>query len=133
MQILLLLLLIQLQVLMLKDALERLLLLFQLEWLQQLLLLLLQMLRFVMVEIPAQDAANIQRQQQLKEVLRSQTIEGVSPKVAVVAKIKGASQNQLVRLGVQFRVPDESAAVAALNNAGFKAEAYGLMQNIPVA
>jgi hypothetical protein len=30
-------------------------------------------------------------------------------------------------------VPNESAAVAALNNAGFKAEAYGLMQNIPVA
>lgn len=89
--------------------------------------------RFVMVEIPAQDAANIQRQQQLKEVLRSQTIEGVSSKVAVVAKIKGASQNQLVRLGVQFRVPDETAAVAALNSAGFKAEAYGLMQNIPVA
>jgi DNA polymerase III subunit alpha len=89
--------------------------------------------RFVMVEIPAQDAANIQRQQQLKEVLRSQTIEGVSPKVAVVAKIKGASQSQLVRLGVQFRVPDETAAVAALGNAGFKAEAYGLMQNIPVA
>lgn len=89
--------------------------------------------RFVMVEIPAQDAANIQRQQQLKEVLRSQTIEGVSSKVAVVAKIKGASQNQLVRLGVQFRVPDETTAVAALNSAGFKAEAYGLMQNIPVA
>lgn len=89
--------------------------------------------RFVMVEIPAQDAANIQRQQQLKEVLRSQTVEGVNPKVAVVAKIKGASQNQLVRLGVQFRVPDETAAVSALNNAGFKAIAYGLMQNIPVA
>jgi DNA polymerase-3 subunit alpha len=89
--------------------------------------------RFVMVEIPAQDAANIQRQQQLKEVLRSQGIEGVSPRVAVVAKIKGASQNQLVRLGVQFRVPDEAAAVMALGNAGFKAEAYGLMQNIPVA
>jgi hypothetical protein len=51
----------------------------------------------------------------------------------VVAKIRGANQNQLVRLGVQFRVPDEAAAVAALNNAGFKAHAYGLLQNIPVA
>ncbi|WP_404789624.1 OB-fold nucleic acid binding domain-containing protein [Altericista sp. CCNU0014] len=89
--------------------------------------------RFVMVEIPAQDAANIQRQQQLKEVLRSQVEEGGSPKVAVVAKIKGVSQNQLVRLGVQFRVPDETATVEALNRAGFKAMAYGLMQNVPVA
>jgi DNA polymerase III subunit alpha len=89
--------------------------------------------RFVMVEIPAQDAANIQRQQQLKEVLRGQIVEGENCKVAVVAKIKGASQNQLVRLGVQFRVPDEISAVAALNSAGFKASAYGLLQNIPVA
>jgi DNA polymerase III subunit alpha len=89
--------------------------------------------RFVMVEIPAQDAANIQRQQQLKEVLRSQVSEGQSAKIAVVAKIKGASQSQLVRLGIQFRVPDETEAVAALNSAGFKASAYGLMQNIPIA
>jgi DNA polymerase III subunit alpha len=89
--------------------------------------------RFVMVEIPAQDAANIQRQQHLKEVLRGQIAEGESAKVAVVAKIRGASQNQLVRLGVQFRVPDETTAVTALNNAGFKASAYGLLQNIPVA
>jgi hypothetical protein len=36
-------------------------------------------------------------------------------------------------LGVQFRVPDETAAVVALNNAGFKANAYGLLQNVPVA
>jgi DNA polymerase III subunit alpha len=89
--------------------------------------------RFVMVEIPAQDAANIQRQQQLKEVLRSQVEEGGSAKIAVVAKIRGVSQNQLVRLGVQFRVPDEAATVEALNRAGFKAMAYGLMQNVPVA
>jgi DNA polymerase III subunit alpha len=89
--------------------------------------------RFVMVEIPAQDAANIQRQQQLKEVLRSQVSEGQSAKIAVVAKIKGASQSQLVRLGIQFRVPDETEAVAALTRSGFKASAYGLMQNIPIA
>jgi DNA polymerase-3 subunit alpha len=85
--------------------------------------------RFVMVEIPAQDAANIQRQQQLKEVLRSQVNEGDSAKVAVVVKIKGHHQIQLVRLGVQFRVRDERLAVAALNQAGFSATACGLMQN----
>jgi DNA polymerase III subunit alpha len=89
--------------------------------------------RFVMVEIPAQDAADIQRQQRLKEVLRSQVSEGESAKVAVVAKIKGNHQNQLVRLGVQFRVRDERIAVAALNDAGFKATACGLMQDVSLA
>ncbi|MGB8698659.1 MAG: OB-fold nucleic acid binding domain-containing protein [Thermosynechococcaceae cyanobacterium] len=84
--------------------------------------------RFVMVEIPAQDAANIQRQQQLKEVLRSQTGEGDRSKVAVVAKIKGQQQSQLVRLGVQFRVQDETATVNALKAAGFEAIACGLLQ-----
>jgi DNA polymerase III subunit alpha len=88
--------------------------------------------RFVMVDIPAQDAGNIQRQQHLKEVLRSQAGEGNSAKVSVVAKIKGQTQTQLVRLGAQFRVQDEMATVAALNNAGFMAIGSGLMQEILV-
>ena len=89
--------------------------------------------RFVMVEIPAQDAADIQRQQRLKEVLRSQVSEGESGKVAVVAKIRGNHHSQLVRLGVQFRVRDERIAVAALNDAGFSATACGLMQEVSLA
>ncbi len=88
--------------------------------------------KFVMVEIPALDAGNIQRQQQLKEVLRSQAGEGPGAKVSVVAKIKGNQQSQLVRLGAQFRVLDQTATVAALNNAGFAAMASHLMQDIPV-
>jgi DNA polymerase III subunit alpha len=88
--------------------------------------------KFVMVEIPALDAGNIQRQQQLKEVLRSQAGEGLGAKVSVVAKIKGNQQSQLVRLGAQFRVLDQIATVAALNNAGFAAIASHLMQDIPV-
>ncbi|NJM75219.1 MAG: trans-splicing intein-formed DNA polymerase III subunit alpha C-terminal partner DnaE-C [Acaryochloridaceae cyanobacterium RU_4_10] len=88
--------------------------------------------KFVMVEIPAQDAGNIQRQQQLKEVLRSQAGEGLGAKVSVVAKIKGDRQSQLVRLGAQFRVLDQNTTVAALNNAGFAAMASHLMQEISV-
>jgi DNA polymerase III subunit alpha len=84
--------------------------------------------RFVIVDIPAQDAGNIQRQQHLKEVLRTQAGEGSSAKVSVVAKIKGQHQTQLVRLGAQFRVQDEMMAVAALQDAGFMAIASGLMQ-----
>lgn len=88
--------------------------------------------KFVMVEIPAQDAGNIQRQQQLKEVLRSQAGEGPGAKVSVVAKIKGSQDSQLVRLGAQFRVLDQAATVVALNNAGFAAMASHLMQDISV-
>jgi DNA polymerase III subunit alpha len=88
--------------------------------------------KFVMVEIPAQDAGNIQRQQQLKEVLRSQAGEGPGAKISVVAKIKGDRQSQLVRLGAQFRVLDQNTTVAALNNAGFAAMASHLMQEISV-
>jgi DNA polymerase III subunit alpha len=88
--------------------------------------------RFVMVEIPAQDAANIQRQQQLRDILRSQGGENHEAKVSVIAKIKGSHQNQLVRLGAQFRIKDESAAVAALNQSGFQANASSLLQAAPV-
>jgi hypothetical protein len=65
-------------------------------------------------------------------VLRSQAGEGNSAKVSVVAKIKGQTQTQLVRLGAQFRVQNEMATVAALNKAGFMAIGSGLMQEILV-
>lgn len=84
--------------------------------------------RFVMVEIPAQDAGNIQRQQQLRDLLRQQAGEGFGgAKVSVIAKIKGQHQSQLVRLGPQFRVQDERAAVHALEQAGFQAQSSGLL------
>lgn len=83
--------------------------------------------RFVMVEIPAQDAGNIQRQQQLRDVLRQQAGEGYGAKVSVVANIKGQQQSQLVRLGPQFRVQDERSAVQALSQAGFQARSSGLV------
>jgi DNA polymerase III subunit alpha len=87
--------------------------------------------RFVMVEIPAQDAANIQVQQQIKQVLRSQAGETAhEAKVAVVAKIKGLQDSQFVRMGAQFRVLDEQLTVAALKQAGFQATASGLFETV---
>lgn len=84
--------------------------------------------RLVMVEIPAQDASNIQKQQQLKEILRHQSGENHQGKVAVVAKIVAADQTQLVRLGVQFRVEDERETVQALRSMGFEAKSTVLMK-----
>ena len=84
--------------------------------------------RLVMVEIPVQDASNIQKQQQLKEILRHQSGESHQGKVAVVAKIVAPEHSQLVRLGVQFRVEDELEAVQALKSNGFKAESKILMK-----
>ena len=84
--------------------------------------------RLVMVEIPAQDASNIQKQQQLKEILRHQSGENHQGKVAVVAKIVAPDQSQLVRLGVQFRVEDERETVQALRNQGFEATSTILMK-----
>jgi DNA polymerase III subunit alpha len=87
--------------------------------------------RFVMVEIPALDAANIQVQQRIKEVLRSQSGETAhDAKVAVVAKIQGQQESQFVRLGAQFRVQNELATVDALKQAGFNATATGLMESV---
>jgi DNA polymerase-3 subunit alpha len=87
--------------------------------------------RFVMVEIPALDAANIQVQQRIKEVLRSQSGETAhDAKVAVVAKIQGQQESQFVRLGAQFRVQNEQATVDALKHAGFNATATGLMESV---
>ena len=84
--------------------------------------------RLVMVEIPAQEAGNIQIQQQLKEVLRAQTEEGSPAKISVIAKIIGDHQSQLVRLGPQFRVQDERTTVQALAKAGFHARSSVLVE-----
>ncbi|NJK41064.1 MAG: trans-splicing intein-formed DNA polymerase III subunit alpha C-terminal partner DnaE-C [Acaryochloridaceae cyanobacterium SU_2_1] len=78
--------------------------------------------KLVMVEIPAHEAANIQQQQRLKEILRQQAGEESNGKVSVIAKIKGQYQSQLVRLGAQFRVQDEQSTVLALSSSGFQAK-----------
>lgn len=83
--------------------------------------------RLVMVEIPAEDAGNIQQQQRLKEILRQQAGEEASAKVSVIAKIKGQQKSQLVRLGAQFRVQNEHSAVQALSSAGFQASSSVLV------
>ena len=84
--------------------------------------------RLVMVEIPAQDAGNIQKRQQLKEILQAQVEQGSAAKVSVIAKIMGDHHSQLVRLGPQFRVQDERATVQALSQAGFQARSSVLVE-----
>lgn len=85
--------------------------------------------RFVMVEIPAQDAGNIQKQQQLRDILRQQAGDGAEGHISVIANIKGQHQSQLVRLGAQFRVVDEQSAVQALAKAGFTVQASRLLSS----
>jgi DNA polymerase-3 subunit alpha len=85
--------------------------------------------RFVMVEIPAQDAGNIQKQQQLRDILRQQAGDSAEGRISVIANIKGQHQSQLVRLGAQFRVVDEQSAVQALAKAGFTVQASRLLSS----
>jgi DNA polymerase III subunit alpha len=75
--------------------------------------------RFVVVEIAPDEAADIQMRQRLKTVLQNQTSEAA--KIPVVAKIGDHQQSQYVRLGVQFRVSDDLQTVRQLAQAGFNA------------
>ena len=85
--------------------------------------------RLVMVDIPAHDAGNIQKRQQLKEILQAQVDQSSPAKISVIARITGDHQSQLVRLGPQFRVQDEQMTVNALSQAGFRARASVLVSS----
>jgi DNA polymerase-3 subunit alpha len=82
--------------------------------------------RLVMVELTPQEATDIQQQHNLREILQQQSGEGKDAKVSIVAKITGDAQSQFVRLGAQFRVQDDRAAVQALAKAGFQARTSSL-------
>jgi DNA polymerase III subunit alpha len=81
--------------------------------------------RFVVVEIAPDEAADIQMRQRLKTVLQNQTSEAA--KIPVVAKIGDHQQSQYVRLGVQFRVSDDLQTVRQLAQAGFNARTTSLV------
>jgi DNA polymerase III subunit alpha len=81
--------------------------------------------RFVVVEIAPDEAADIQMRQRLKTVLQNQTSEAA--KIPVVAKIGDHQQSQYVRLGVQFRVSDDLQTVRQLAQAGFNAHTTSLV------
>ncbi len=76
--------------------------------------------RMVRVELSQEQAMDIQKLHQLREVLKAhQSGETEGAKVPVIAALPYHSQ--MVRLGNQFWVTDDSTAVAALTKAGFKA------------
>lgn len=85
-------------------------------------------INFVMVELDARKAGDIQIQHQLKTVLLDQRGEDVkTAKVPVVAVIQGYGKRQLVRFGPQFRVQDPQQTVQALKAAQFEAIAEPLV------
>ncbi|WP_019499436.1 DNA polymerase III subunit alpha [Pseudanabaena sp. PCC 6802] len=75
--------------------------------------------RMVRVELDREQAMDIQKLHQLREILRAQTGEKEGAKVPVIASI--AYHSQMVRLGNQHWVSDDKATVKALTKAGFTA------------
>jgi DNA polymerase-3 subunit alpha len=73
--------------------------------------------RMVRVELNREQAMDIQKLHQLREILKAQTGEKEGAKVPVIASI--AYHSQMVRLGNQYWVSDDTATVTALAKAGF--------------
>ena len=87
-------------------------------------------LRFLMVELQAEQAADIAVQHQLRECLvrhRLDQEEG-GVRVPVVALVHGASASRYVRLGHQFCVRDGEAALDTLTAAAFTARLRSPLQ-----
>ncbi|HEY9696914.1 MAG TPA: DNA polymerase III subunit alpha [Trichocoleus sp.] len=83
--------------------------------------------RMVMVELESRVAGDVVKQHHLRTVLLEQRGDEDRGNIPVIAVISGQERRELVRLGVQFRVPDPQAAVNALMQAGFQARASSLI------
>jgi DNA polymerase-3 subunit alpha len=80
-------------------------------------------LQLLMVELPADQAADIAVQHRLRECLqrhRPPQDEG-GVRVPVVALVRQGDQTRCVRLGSQFCVADPAAALSTLSSAAFAA------------
>jgi DNA polymerase-3 subunit alpha len=80
-------------------------------------------LQLLMVEIPAEQAADIAVQHRLRECLHRHRPpqDEVGSRVPVVALVRQGDQARFVRLGSQFCVADPAAALTTLQSAEFKA------------
>ena len=80
-------------------------------------------LQLLMVEIPAEQAADIGVQHRLRECLHRHRPpqDEVGSRVPVVALVRQRDQARFVRLGSQFCVVDPAAALTTLQSAEFKA------------
>ena len=80
-------------------------------------------LQLLMVELPAEQAADITIQHRLRECLHRHRPAGEEPglRIPVVAQVRHGDQSRFVRLGHQFCVADASAALQTLASAEFQA------------
>lgn len=80
-------------------------------------------LQLLMVELPAEQAADIAIQHRLRECLHRHRPAGEEPglRIPVVALVRQGEQSRFVRLGHQFCVGDAGAALATLASAEFQA------------
>jgi DNA polymerase-3 subunit alpha len=80
-------------------------------------------LQLLMVEIPAEQAADIAVQHRLRECLQQHRPpqDEVGSRVPVVALVRQGDQARFVRLGPQFCVADPAAALTTLSSADFQA------------
>ncbi len=78
----------------------------------------------VVVDLPLDQAQDIQIQQRLKLALNTAEDQGKAP---VVARINHLHRQCLVRFGPQFRVKDPQATVQSLRSQGFHAEIKALV------
>jgi len=80
-------------------------------------------LRFLMVELQADEASDIAVQHKLRECLNQHRSEreDAGVRVPVVALVRHQEQVRYVRLGHQFCVKDSEAALSTLLNQAFRA------------
>jgi DNA polymerase-3 subunit alpha len=80
-------------------------------------------LRFLMVELQAEEACDIAVQHKLRECLNQHRSEreDAGVRVPVVALVRHHDQIRYVRLGHQFCVKDSEAALSTLVNQAFRA------------
>ena len=80
-------------------------------------------LQLLMVELPADQAADIAVQHRLRECLQRHRPpqDEVGSRVPVVALVRQGDQARFVRLGPQFCVADPAAALTTLSSADFRA------------
>jgi len=80
-------------------------------------------LQLLMVDLPAEQAADIAIQHRLRECLQRHRPpqDEAGLRVPVVALVRQGDQTRCVRLGPQFCVADPAAALTTLSSAEFKA------------
>jgi DNA polymerase-3 subunit alpha len=84
--------------------------------------------QLVRVELPAQQAGDIEFCYRLQTILNQQKgDQQEESRIPVIASIRQGHRHRLVRLGAQFQVKQAQTAVAALRAAGFRADAEVLL------